>query len=87
MVFENWQSVAGMRCNLASPEEIDRYLRSGCDCLGGHRNHCLGLRKAIQQTYVVVCYFKESVGGMNIGAQVVFKGVKVGFGEGRHIAL
>jgi paraquat-inducible protein B len=38
----------------------------------------LGSGKFFKQTLRVVCYFEGSVGGLNIGAPVVFRGVKVG---------
>ncbi len=38
----------------------------------------LGSGKFFTKTYVAVCYFEGSVGGLNIGAPVVFRGVKVG---------
>ena len=38
----------------------------------------LGSGKLFKQTLRAVCYFEGSVGGLNIGAPVVFRGVKVG---------
>ncbi len=38
----------------------------------------LGSGKFFKKMYVAVCYFEGSVGGLNIGAPVVFRGVKVG---------
>jgi len=38
----------------------------------------LGSGKFFKQTLRAVCYFEGSVGGLNIGAPVVFKGVKIG---------
>ena len=38
----------------------------------------LGSGKFFRKTYIAVCYFEGSVGGLNIGAPVVFRGVKVG---------
>jgi len=38
----------------------------------------LGSGKFFKQTLKAVCYFEGSVGGLNIGAPVVFKGVRVG---------
>ncbi len=38
----------------------------------------LGSGKFFKQTLRVVCYFEGSVGGLNIGAPVVFRGVKIG---------
>jgi paraquat-inducible protein B len=38
----------------------------------------LGSGKLFKQTFKAVCYFDGSVGGLNIGAPVVFRGVKVG---------
>jgi paraquat-inducible protein B len=38
----------------------------------------LGSGKVFKQTFSAVCYFEGSVGGLNIGAPVVFKGVKIG---------
>jgi paraquat-inducible protein B len=38
----------------------------------------LGSGKFFRKIYVAVCYFEGSVGGLNIGAPVVFRGVKVG---------
>jgi paraquat-inducible protein B len=38
----------------------------------------LGSGKFFRKMYVAVCYFEGSVGGLNIGAPVVFRGVKVG---------
>ena len=38
----------------------------------------LGSGKFFRKTYVAVCYFEGSVGGLNVGAPVVFRGVKVG---------
>jgi len=38
----------------------------------------LGSGKFFKQTFRAVCYFEGSVGGLNIGAPVVFKGVKIG---------
>ncbi len=38
----------------------------------------LGSGKFFKQTLKAVCYFEGSVGGLNIGAPVVFKGVKIG---------
>ena len=38
----------------------------------------LGSGKFFGKMYVAVCYFEGSVGGLNIGAPVVFRGVKVG---------
>ncbi len=38
----------------------------------------LGSGKFFRKMHVAVCYFEGSVGGLNIGAPVVFRGVKVG---------
>ena len=38
----------------------------------------LGSGKFFKQTLRAVCYFEGSVGGLNIGAPVVFRGVKIG---------
>jgi paraquat-inducible protein B len=38
----------------------------------------LGSGKFFKTTYDAVCYFEGSVGGLNIGAPVVFRGVKIG---------
>ena len=38
----------------------------------------LGSGKFFKQTLKAVCYFEGSVGGLNIGAPVVFRGVKIG---------
>ncbi len=38
----------------------------------------LGSGKFFKQTLKAVCYFEGSVGGLNIGAPVVFKGVRIG---------
>jgi paraquat-inducible protein B len=38
----------------------------------------LGSGKFFKQTFKAVCYFEGSVGGLNIGAPVVFRGVKIG---------
>jgi len=38
----------------------------------------LGSGKFFRKMYVAVCYFEGSVGGLNIGAPVVFRGVKIG---------
>jgi paraquat-inducible protein B len=38
----------------------------------------LGSGKFFRQTFRAVCYFEGSVGGLNIGAPVVFRGVKIG---------
>ena len=38
----------------------------------------LGSGKFFKQTFKAVCYFEGSVGGLNIGAPVVFSGVKIG---------
>jgi len=38
----------------------------------------LGSGKFFKQTVRAVCYFEGSVGGLNIGAPVVFRGVKIG---------
>jgi paraquat-inducible protein B len=38
----------------------------------------LGSGKFFKKTYRAVCYFEGSVGGLSIGAPVVFRGVKVG---------
>ena len=38
----------------------------------------LGSGKFFKQTLKAVCYFEGSVGGLNIGAPVVFRGVRVG---------
>jgi len=38
----------------------------------------LGSGKFFKQTFQAVCYFDGSVGGLNIGAPVVFRGVKIG---------
>lgn len=38
----------------------------------------LGSGKFFQKTTKAVCYFEGSVGGLNVGAPVVFRGVKVG---------
>ena len=38
----------------------------------------LGSGKFFKQTLRAVCYFEGSVGGLNVGAPVVFRGVKIG---------
>jgi len=38
----------------------------------------LGSGKFFKQTFKAVCYFEGSVGGLNIGAPVVFRGVRIG---------
>ena len=38
----------------------------------------LGSGKFFKQTLKAVCYFEGSVGGLNIGAPVVFRGVRIG---------
>src|SRR5512139_359622 len=38
----------------------------------------LGSGKFFKKTLKAVCYFEGSVGGLNIGAPVVFRGVRVG---------
>jgi paraquat-inducible protein B len=38
----------------------------------------LGSGKFFRQTFKAVCYFEGSVGGLNVGAPVVFRGVKIG---------
>lgn len=38
----------------------------------------LGSGKFFKRTVAAVCYFEGSVGGLNVGAPVVFRGVKVG---------
>jgi paraquat-inducible protein B len=38
----------------------------------------LGSGKFFKKTYKAVCYFEGSVGGLSIGAPVVFRGVKIG---------
>jgi paraquat-inducible protein B len=38
----------------------------------------LGSGKFFKHTFRAVCYFEGSVGGLNIGAPVVFRGVKIG---------
>jgi paraquat-inducible protein B len=38
----------------------------------------LGSGKLFRPTFKAVCYFEGSVGGLNVGAPVVFKGVKIG---------
>jgi paraquat-inducible protein B len=38
----------------------------------------LGSGKFFKQTFTAVCYFEGSVGGLNIGAPVVFRGVRIG---------
>ena len=38
----------------------------------------LGSGKFFKETFKAVCYFEGSVGGLNIGAPVVFRGVKIG---------
>src|SRR5512136_1190581 len=38
----------------------------------------LGSGKFFRKTFKAVCFFEGSVGGLNIGAPVVFRGVKIG---------
>ena len=38
----------------------------------------LGSGKFFKMTFPAVCYFQGSVGGLNVGAPVVFRGVKIG---------
>jgi sporulation protein YlmC with PRC-barrel domain len=38
----------------------------------------LGSGKFFKKTFTAVCYFEGSVGGLNVGAPVIFRGVKVG---------
>ncbi len=38
----------------------------------------LGSGKLFKETFRAVCFFEGSVGGLNVGAPVVFKGVKIG---------
>jgi paraquat-inducible protein B len=38
----------------------------------------LGSGKFFKKTFRAVCYFEGSVGGLNIGAPVIFRGVKIG---------
>jgi len=38
----------------------------------------LGSGKFFKKTFKAVCYFEGSVGGLSIGAPVVFRGVKIG---------
>jgi len=38
----------------------------------------LGSGKFFKKTLKAVCYFEGSVGGLNIGAPVVFRGVRIG---------
>jgi len=38
----------------------------------------LGSGKFFKKTFRAVCYFEGSVGGLNVGAPVVFRGVKIG---------
>ena len=38
----------------------------------------LGSGKVFKKTFTAVCYFEGSVGGLNIGAPVVFRGVRIG---------
>jgi paraquat-inducible protein B len=38
----------------------------------------LGSGKFFRKTYIAVCYFEGSVGGLSVGAPVVFRGVRVG---------
>ena len=38
----------------------------------------LGSGKFFRKTFTAVCYFEGSVGGLNIGAPVVFRGVRIG---------
>ncbi len=38
----------------------------------------LGSGKLFRRTFKAVCYFEGSVGGLNVGAPVVFRGVRVG---------
>lgn len=38
----------------------------------------LGSEKFFEKSFLAVCYFEGSVGGLNVGAPVVFRGVKVG---------
>lgn len=47
----------------------------------------LGSGKFFKRTIRAVCYFEGSVGGLNIGAPVVFRGVKVGSVTEVHLRL
>ena len=38
----------------------------------------LGSGKFFKRTFTVVCFFQGSVGGLNEGSPVVFRGVKIG---------
>ena len=38
----------------------------------------LGSGKFFKRTFTAVCYFDGSIGGLNEGAPVVFRGVKIG---------
>jgi paraquat-inducible protein B len=38
----------------------------------------LGSGKFFRKTFKAVCFFEGSVGGLNVGAPVVFRGVKIG---------
>ena len=45
----------------------------------------LGSGKFFKKTFTAVCYFEGSVGGLNVGAPVVFRGVRIG--SVKHVVL